>query len=98
MKRVLFAGVGLLALALAGTAGAADLPRRGAAPAKAPVYLPVAYTWSGFYAGIVGGWGTGNSHWSGSPGDFNVSGGMIGGTFGYNWQNGPTVLGVETDL
>lgn len=102
MKRVLFAGVGLVALALAGTAGAADLPRRGvAAPAAAPVYMPVAYNWTGLYAGINGGWGFGDSSWVdrlGSTGDFDVSGGLVGGTLGYNWQNGPVVFGVETDL
>jgi outer membrane immunogenic protein len=27
-----------------------------------------------------------------------VSGGLVGGTLGYNWQNGPMVYGVETDL
>lgn len=97
MKRVLFAGISLTALALAGTADAADLPRRAAAPKAAPVYLP-AYNWSGFYAGIVGGWGFGRSHWSGTTGDIDVNGGLIGGTLGYNWQNGPTVFGVETDL
>lgn len=98
MKRVLFASISLMALAIAGTAGAADLPRRGAAPVAAPVYMQAAYNWSGFYAGIVGGWGFGRSHWSGAVGDTDVDGGMIGGTLGYNWQNGPTVVGVETDL
>src|SRR3954469_8151669 len=101
MKRVLFAGVGLVALALAGTAGAADLARRGAQPAAAPFYMPVAYNWTGFYAGIAGGWGFGSSSWKNaaiSTGDFDVSGGLVGGTLGYNWQNGPAVFGVETDL
>jgi outer membrane immunogenic protein len=101
MKRVLFAGVGLVALALAGTAGAADLPRRVAQPAAAPVYMPVAYNWTGFYAGIAGGWGFGKSSWKdslGGTGDFDVSGGLVGGTLGYNWQNGPAVFGIETDL
>jgi outer membrane immunogenic protein len=101
MKRVLFASIGLVALALSGTANAADLPRRTAAPAAAPVYMPVGYNWTGFYAGINGGWGFGNSKWRdnlGSTGDFDVSGGLVGGTLGYNWQNGPMVYGVETDL
>jgi outer membrane immunogenic protein len=101
MKRVLFASIGLAALALASTANAADLPRRPAVPAKVPLAAPIAYNWTGFYAGIVGGWGFGNSSWSdalGGTGDFDVDGGMIGGTLGYNWQNGPVVYGVETDL
>ena len=104
MKRVLFASIGLVSLAVAGTAGAADLPRRGvAAPVRAPaaVYMPAAYNWSGFYAGIVGGWGFGNSSWNdglASTGDFDISGGLVGGTLGYNWQTGVAVFGVETDL
>ncbi|HET7678538.1 MAG TPA: outer membrane protein [Xanthobacteraceae bacterium] len=101
MKRVLFAGIALLALA--GTAAAADLPRRGVAvPAAAPIPVPVAYNWSGFYAGINGGWGFGNSSWAGggfgTTGDFDVDGGLAGGTLGFNWQHGPAVFGVETDL
>ena len=27
-----------------------------------------------------------------------MSGGLIGGTIGYNWQFGPTVIGVEGDI
>jgi outer membrane immunogenic protein len=104
MKRVVSASIGLLALALSGTANAADLQRRGAAPAPAaaPVYQPVVYNWTGFYAGINGGWGFGNSNWADSAGgstrDFDISGGLIGGTLGYNWQSGAAVFGVETDL
>jgi outer membrane immunogenic protein len=30
-------------------------------------------------------------------GNYTISGGMIGGTIGYNWQNGPWVFGVEGD-
>ena len=92
MKRVLCASIGLLALALSGTANAADLQRRSAAPvAAAPVYQPAVYNWTGFYAGINGGWGFGTSKWTDSVGlstrDFDVSGALIGGTLGYNWQS-----------
>jgi outer membrane immunogenic protein len=101
MKRVLLASVGLLTMALAGTAGAADLPRRAAAPVSAPVYMPAVYNWTGFYAGLNGGYGWGNSAWvdaAGSTGDFDISGGLVGGTLGYNWQSSQAVFGVETDL
>lgn len=101
MKRVLFASVGLMAIALAGAAGAADLPRRVAAPATAPVYLPAVYNWTGLYMGLNGGYGWGNSSWTDAAaptGDFDTSGGLIGGTLGYNWQSGQTVFGIETDL
>jgi outer membrane immunogenic protein len=101
MKRVLFASVGVLTIAFAGAAGAADLPRRTEMPAKAPAYVPAAYNWTGFYFGINGGGGWGDSRWTdgaGSTGDFDVSGGLIGGTLGYNWQAAQAVFGLEGDL
>ena len=96
MKHVFFALVGLAALT--GTAAAADLPPR-MAPApyyKAPVAVPV-YNWTGFYIGINGGGGFGRSQWD-STGSFNVSGGLVGGTVGYNYQFGQAVVGVEGDI
>src|SRR5688500_4887311 len=97
MRRVLFTTASLLALT-ATTAIAADIPR-GMPPAKAPAYyLPPAYSWTGFYAGINGGWGWGHSDWDGFLSNTDVSGGLIGGTLGYNWQTGPLVFGVEGDV
>ncbi len=96
MKRVFFALVSLAALT--GTAAAADLPPRPA-PApyyKAPVALPV-YNWTGFYIGINGGGGFGRSQWD-STGGFNTSGGLVGGTVGYNYQFGQGVVGIEGDI
>jgi outer membrane immunogenic protein len=96
MKRVFFALVGLAALT--GTAAAADLPPRPA-PApyyKAPVALPV-YNWTGFYIGINGGGGFGRSTWD-RTGSFNTSGGLVGGTVGYNYQFGQGVVGLEGDI
>src|ERR1035438_10220501 len=94
MKKFLLGSVALIALV--GTAAAADLP------AKAPVYkapLAVAYNWTGFYVGINGGGGWGTSNWDGIPSSFNTSGGLVGATIGYNWQNGsPLVFGLEGDL
>jgi outer membrane immunogenic protein len=77
-------------------ASAADL---GRAPmiSKAPVYAP-AYSWAGFYLGVNGGGGFGNSAWASQSTDFNTSGGLFGGQAGYNWQFGQTVLGLETDI
>jgi outer membrane immunogenic protein len=95
MKRVLLACCG--ALALASAAGAADLPGRYPAPVtKAPSYYGP-YNWTGLYLGINGGGGWGTSAWD-STGDFNVSGGLIGGTMGYNWQSNGLVFGLEGDL
>ncbi|HZP79317.1 MAG TPA: outer membrane protein [Pseudolabrys sp.] len=98
MKRLVLAAVGLLALS-ATAASAADLPRRAAMPVKAPAYAPV-YNWTGFYVGINGGGGFGRSDFSGPafPAAFNVSGGLVGGTLGYNWQANQAVFGLETDI
>jgi outer membrane immunogenic protein len=85
-------------MALAGTAAAADLSTRPVAPYyKAPVYAPVAYNWSGFYLGINGGGGWGSSSWD-STGGFGTSGGLVGGTVGYNYQMGQAVIGLEGDI
>src|SRR3569623_3033010 len=97
MKRVILAGGSALAVVtMRSAANAADLPRRHAAmPVKAPEYM-AAYNWTGAYIGINGGGAWGRSSWSGT--DFNTSGGMVGGTVGYNWQTGPVVIGHQGDL
>ena len=98
MKRLLLAGIVLLSLA-ATSAVAADLPAR--MPTKAPAMYR-AYNWSGWYLGINGGYGWGRSSWTdtasgATTGDFDVSGGLVGGTLGVNWQTGPWVFGLEGD-
>lgn len=99
MKKTLLAGVGLLALGVA-SASAADIPRRRAMPAKAPVYVAPVYNWTGPYLGLYGGGGWGRSGFSDplATGNFNLSGGVAGGTLGYNYQMGQAVLGVESDF
>jgi outer membrane immunogenic protein len=92
MKRLFLAGLGLIAMA--GAAAAADL-----APGpyyKAPPYAPP-FSWTGFYLGINGGGGFGSSRWD-SIGSTSVSGGLAGGTVGYNYQIGPAVIGAEGDI
>jgi len=99
MLRSLAAGLGFLALAAASVpASAADLPR-GSMPYKAPAYVP-AYNWSGFYLGINGGGGWGDSEWNGFGVSNSPSGGLIGLTYGYNWQamGSPWVFGFEGDI
>ena len=76
---------------------------------KAPV-APAAYSWTGAYAGIEGGgiWGnsyqigqltTGGRHTADLTPSFDVSGGMVGGTAGYNAQfNRIFVFGLEGDM
>jgi len=99
MKRVVLAAAALAVFTM-GSANAADMARRPAMATKAPVYAPI-YNWTGFYAGINGGGGWGHSSVSGplsSGGDFKTSGGLIGGTLGYNYQVGQAVFGLEGDI
>jgi outer membrane immunogenic protein len=102
MKRMFLAGVSALAVvATFATANAADLGRRREMPVKAPMVVATSYNWTGFYVGINGGGAWGKSDWTNplaSSSDFNLSGGMVGGTAGYNWQVGQAVFGVEGDV
>ena len=86
------------------TASAADLaPRYYKAPP--PVVSPL-YNWSGFYAGINGGWGTSHNCWTRtatagaailpvSEGCHDADGGTVGGQIGYRWQAANWVFGLE---
>jgi len=99
MKRMVFAGSFLLAAgALAGSAVAADLNRHYPQQpyVKAPIYSPM-FTWTGFYLGLNGGGGWGHSVWD-RTGDLDLSGGVIGGTAGFNWQMNQVVFGIEGDV
>jgi outer membrane immunogenic protein len=98
MKRVFLSGVALAALV--GSAAAADLPRRPVQAAAPVPYVAPVFNWTGFYAGINGGWGWGTGSLSGPPptGDMDGNGGEFGGQIGYNWQVNQFVFGVETDI
>jgi len=79
--------------ALAGTAAAADLP-----PPELPNYkAPPPPAWAGLYVGVNGGGAFGHSAWD-SSGGFDLSGGLAGGTIGYNYHYGMAVLGIEGDV
>lgn len=101
MKRILLAGVALLALTAAQPTLAADAPvYKGPAPVTA-----APFNWSGFYIGVNGGYAWGTGFWEydgfpGLPGSFNVDGGLVGGTIGWNWQapGSNLVWGFEGDL
>jgi len=98
MRKTLLTSVGVLALtACAVSAMAADISPRGRI-AKEPIYAP--YNWTGAYVGINGGgaWGTSDSSAPFAASSYNVSGGMVGGTLGYNWQWNQTVFGIEGDI
>jgi outer membrane immunogenic protein len=95
MKRLFLAAVALVALA--GMASAADLPPGPPTYYKGPAFVPPPYTWSGFYLGVNGGGGLGRSAWV-TTNAFNISGGIVGGTLGYNYQFGHAVVGAEGDI
>jgi outer membrane immunogenic protein len=104
MRRVSFALLGAAAFSVvsAGIASAADLPPRPAPippPAVAPVVVPV-FTWSGFYIGANGGYGTGQKCWTlplvaADEGCHDTTGALAGGQIGFNWQMGSFVFGLE---
>src|SRR6476660_3573890 len=98
--KLIKAGVATLALlAACVTARAADMPIR-TPYYKGPVRSVVSYyNWTGFYAGINGGYGWGTSTWSLLPGtEIKPKGALFGGTLGYNYQVGSIVWGLEGDF
>jgi outer membrane immunogenic protein len=59
------------------------------------------WNWAGLYAGINYGGGAGRASQSDilfDRGSYDVSGGVAGGTLGYNWQRDRLVYGLEADL
>jgi outer membrane immunogenic protein len=88
MKKTLLTAVSLVALGTA-SAVAADLPAR--TYTKAPAMVAPIYNWAGFYIGAMGGYAKEDASFA------PVSGGLAGGTIGYNWQTGPVVFGLEAD-
>ncbi len=100
MRMLRFAGVAAVLLAYA-PAQAADL---GVTPVyKAPPAAPAVTNWTGSYIGISGGgvWGrglvrNGTTGFDETP-HFDVNGGILGITSGFNYQTGSWVLGYESD-
>jgi outer membrane immunogenic protein len=113
MKKLVIAGLGMLAIAAVQPAAAADL--------KAPVYKapPVVdvWSWTGVYVGLNGGysWGKSRTHVdyfnsltglpiAPPPGsitdvDFKLNGGIFGGQIGANLQiDRSWLIGIETDI
>jgi outer membrane immunogenic protein len=87
---------------MVGSALAADLPSR-----KAPPILPVVpvFTWTGFYIGVDGGYGTQQIRENGIFGglpfyqqNYRASGPVGGGHVGFNWQVNQFVFGMEGDV
>ena len=86
MKSLLLATVALAAVGMATQASAADLAAR---PYTKAAPIAPGINWSGFYAGVMGGYAWGD----------DVKGGFGGGTVGYNWQapGSMWVWGLEID-
>ena len=97
MKRAII--VAILSIVAAGNVLAADFPPPEQASA---MYVPMAvYNWGGIYFGVNGGYGFGTSDFTGgvvSSSSFSTSGGVAGGTLGFNLQYQTFVFSVETDF
>jgi outer membrane immunogenic protein len=98
VKKILLTTTALIALGVA-PAAAADLAARPYTKAPAAIAM---YNWSGFYAGVNGGWGSSHNGWEEvfgaaavSLGSHDATGGTVGGQIGYRWQAASWVFGVE---
>ena len=98
MKKLVAGCFALGALAAAQCAAAADLSVAPLYTTAPPAEVTQAYNWTGFYLGANGGGGWGRSWWNGTATPVDLSGAQVGGTAGYNWQFGNTVLGLEGDM
>ncbi|BBF91825.1 outer membrane protein [Blastochloris tepida] len=102
MKRVVIGGL-MCVVGLAGSAAAADLRL-----AKSPEVMAPAWSWTGGYIGLNGGYGWGSAdnqfdphpfyeHFApaGASLDHDIDGGLFGFQTGWNWQVGNVVFGLE---
>lgn len=105
MYRIICGGVVVASFLAAASSYAADLTAR--TYTKAPVIVDPGYNWTGFYAGLNGGYSWGRSRSSINPGapfaitaiGHDVDGGLGGGQVDYNWQLDRTwVIGLEADI
>jgi outer membrane immunogenic protein len=93
MSKVRSALIALTALALATTSANAGGPRS----IKDDPYSGI--NWSGFYVGIQGGYGWGDTdHLVFTAPPQPMNGGLFGVTVGVNWQRGYVVYGLEGDF
>jgi outer membrane immunogenic protein len=98
MKKILVSGVAALAALSSGIAFAADLPSRRGVVSEPPIVRAPVFTWTGFYAGVNGGYSFGGFTGTAAPLLRDPAGFTGGGQIGYNHQIGQFVIGVETDL
>ena len=60
-------------------------------------YTASGYDWTGFYAGVNGGYASGEAV-TANLGSIKETGGLLGGQLGYNVEFGGFVLGAEADI
>jgi outer membrane immunogenic protein len=98
LKLIVFTAAAMSAIVGAGSASAADLAARPYT--KAPPMMAAMYDWSGFYVGGNAGYGSTRDCRTNitAPlvfGCHDADGGVAGGQFGYRWQAGTWVFGLE---
>lgn len=76
---------------------AADLTNVEPLPTPAAVQAAPANNWTGFYLGVLGGYGWATAD-TDAVGDIDANGFDIGGYGGANWQWGNFVVGAEGDI
>lgn len=102
MNRLLLSAAAIAALTLPATAADIAVPEY----APAPVVVEDVFDWTGFYAGVHGGFGGGEFEYDLSGDDpafsadasLDSSGFFAGGQLGFNWQAGQWVFGAEADI
>lgn len=96
MKRAFITTIALIASATGGFAADISQP-----PPYAPAVASPPYNWTGFYLGVMGGYGSSQSvSVAGLIGTTNdIKGGFGGATAGFNFQSpgSPLVVGIEAD-
>ena len=95
MKKLLLATTCLALSSVTSMAADMTMPMQ----TKAPAYSAPAFSWTGFYIGAQVGGGTlsdpGQNFEGGVAGTYGGKGAIAGGQFGYNYQDGNWVFGVE---
>ncbi len=99
LRRLVLVSTSVIAFTAA--ANAADMyraPESAGGYKDGPAYVGV--NWSGFYAGVNGGYAWDASSIGDQLGVFDISpaGGFGGGQIGYNFQRGNIVFGIEADI
>ena len=101
IKKIALAAVATIGLSSAALAADMRMPVKAPPPIVSP-----AINWSGFYIGVMGGYGVSDEISASIPGlvgvtvsSSDLSGGFVGGTVGYNWQmpGSQVVFGIEVD-